>query len=108
MHYHVLYVQLLFGLDDMVIENMSPTSILAAWDAGTIDAMGGWGTFYIACKNSDTGTVLVSAGVLECPRSICLFASNVECAGQLIEWGKTTFISFAVRRGFKEQYPAVV
>ena len=54
-HYQLVFFLELLGLSDLVtVENMSPTQISEAWDAGTIDAGFCWGDTFHHMASSGT------------------------------------------------------
>jgi taurine transport system substrate-binding protein len=85
-HFHLLFALEQFGINPTQVEllNMPPTSIVAAWDKGNIDAAFVWDPALGRIKK--TGKVLITSGVL----------SN---------WGKATFDGMVVMREFAEANP---
>ena len=85
-HFHLLFALEQFGIDpgELTIRNMQPPEIVAAWEAGEIDAAFVWDPALGRIKR--TGTVLVTSGLLS-------------------RWGKATFDGMVASREFAAANP---
>eukprot|EP01043_Picozoa_sp_COSAG02_P055287 COSAG02_NODE_6392_length_3602_cov_38.216386_2_plen_730_part_00 len=101
-HYHLLFLIHMLDLsicpssatcDEVdptcvTVVNMSPSGLMAAWDAEEIDGAYIWGTGFLHLKATG-GTVIIDSADLK-------------------SWGKETFIIVAAREGFAEDFPGLL
>ena len=117
MHFQVLFLLDLLGLTGQVdLLNLSPAQIMTAWDNGSIDAAGVWGTArdhllqLDVDRDGTNGDIRkleevqdLEDGQEQYPPADTLLTSKV-----LADWGRPTFTALAVNTEFGQQHPEFV
>ena len=96
MHYQVLFLLELFGLQGLVnVVNMAPSQIIQAWNQSHIDAAACWGVArdFVLRESEANGNPNLPP------------ATTLMSAGVLANWGRPTYVVVAANRQFASQHP---